>query len=187
MRGLCGAAWVPTELQLAHRRPVDVRPYKRFFRAPLRFDATHNALLFPAKWLSQPLPQANADLRRHLQDEAARINAHHGIAFVDKVRRAARAALVTRSCSADAVATSFAMQRRTLSRRLKAEGTTYEALLDQVRYEVARQLLSQTNTSIGTIADTLGYADASPFIRAFRRWSGTTPAQWRAHNATADT
>ena len=54
-------------------------------------------------------------------------------------------------------------------------------------YEVARQFLSQTNTSVGTIADTLGYADASPFIRAFRRWSATTPAQWRARNATADT
>jgi AraC-like DNA-binding protein len=144
----------------------------------------HNALLFPAKWLPQPLLRANADLRRHLQDEVARVDAHHGIAFVDKVRRAA---LVTRSCSADAVATSLAMQRRTLSRRLKAEGTIFEALLDQVRYKVARQFLSQTNTPVGTIADTLGYADASPFIRAFRPWSATTPAQWRARNATADT
>jgi AraC-like DNA-binding protein len=74
----------------------------------------------------------------------------------------------------------FNMSRRTLSRRLRAEGTTYEALLDEVRYEVACQLLGHTDMLVRGVAETLDYADSAAFTRAFCRWSGTTPARWRA-------
>ena len=73
----------------------------------------------------------------------------------------------------------LAMHRRTLNRRLKAQGMTFQEILDQVRYEVARELLAETQVAIDDIAAALGYASVSPFVRSFGRWSGTTPGRWR--------
>jgi AraC-like DNA-binding protein len=126
----------------------------------------------------------NSLLQRLLHEEVKRITGRRAVAFADQVRRVVRAAMVSHGCSAEAVARTFSIQRRTLSRRLSAEGTTFEAVLGEVRYEVARQLLGQTNTPVEKIADTLGYSDAPPFIRAFRRWSGMTPGLWRSRSAS---
>ena len=72
------------------------------------------------------------------------------------------------------------MHRRTLSRRLNASGTSFQRLVDEGRFEIARQMLENTDGEIKQIAVILEYADASAFARAFRRWSGITPSQWRA-------
>ena len=180
VRSLCGADWAPTEVLLAGRRPADVRPYRRFFRAPVRFDAEQNALVFPAAVLDQRLPHAKPELQRLLLDEVQRMDRALALDFSTKVRRVLRAGLVVGQCSADRTAALFAMQRRTLSRRLRSEGTTFEALLAEIRYETARQLLTDTAMPMRQITDAVGYADVSVFTRAFRRWSGTTPTEWRA-------
>jgi AraC-like DNA-binding protein len=176
---LCGPAWVPSEVLLAHRRPADARPYRRFFRASVRFDAGHNALVFPSRWLAQPLPSTDPHLRQQLQDQVRYFDAIHGMTFAAKMRRTLRAAVTRGTCSVTQAAQIFNMSRRTLSRRLRAEGTTYESLLDEVRYEVACQLLGHTDMLVRDVAETLDYADAAAFTRAFCRWSGTTPARWR--------
>jgi AraC-like DNA-binding protein len=80
---------------------------------------------------------------------------------------------------ADQVAKLFSMHRRTLCRRLTVHGTSFQELVDEIRYEMARQFLESSTTDVGHIAAMLDYADASAFARAFRRWSGTTPVQWR--------
>jgi hypothetical protein len=69
---------------------------------------------------------------------------------------------------------------RTLNRRLAACGTTFQTLVEEARFGLARQLLEDTDLPLAQIAATLGYADASAFSRAFRRWSGTAPSRWRA-------
>jgi AraC-like DNA-binding protein len=71
------------------------------------------------------------------------------------------------------------MHHRTLNRRLKAEGTTFQQLLDEVRFEAACQLLDTGHIPITEIAVSLGYAETSAFSRAFRRWSGATPVDRR--------
>ena len=180
LRSLCGPAWAPSEVLLAHRRPPDVRPYRRFFRAPVRFDAGHNALVFPSKWLAQPLSATDPNLRQQLQDQVRYFDAIHGMTFAAKMRRTLRAAVTRGPCSVTQAAKVFSMSRRTLSRRLRADGTTYEALLAEVRHEVACQLLCHTDMLARDVAEMLGYADAAAFTRAFCRWSGTTPARWRA-------
>jgi len=177
---LCGPTWAPSEVLLAHRRPSDVRPYRRFFRAPVRFDAGHNALVFPSKWLAQPLSATDPNLRQQLQDQVRYFDAIHGMTFAAKMRRTLRAAVTRGPCSVTQAAQIFNMSRRTLSRRLRADGTTYEALLAEVRHEVACQLLCHTDMLARDVAEALGYADAAAFTRAFCRWSGTTPARWRA-------
>jgi len=71
------------------------------------------------------------------------------------------------------------MHPRTLNRRLRDQATSFKTLIDETRYEIARQLLRDSPLSLLEVALTLGYADESAFSRAFRRWSGTCPAVWR--------
>lgn len=77
------------------------------------------------------------------------------------------------------VAAELGMHRRTLDRNLKPHATSYQALVDEVRYAMARQLLRDTAMPMITIALSLQFAEASAFTRAFRRWSGMPPTQWR--------
>ena len=106
---------------------------------------------------------------------------------VDHMRRVLRTLLHTGEATEERLAHLFAMHRRTVNRRLQAQGTTFRKLVDEVRYDVARHLLESSELPVIDIAGMLNYADASAFTRAFRRWSGTTPAQWRAGRGSAAT
>ena len=80
----------------------------------------------------------------------------------------------------DAMANLLAMNRRTFDHRLKSRGTSYRALANEIRFEVACRLLKDTEMSLSQIAAALGYSQASAFTRAFRGWSGQAPNVWRA-------
>ena len=77
------------------------------------------------------------------------------------------------------LAATLSLSRRTLDRRLKAHDLSFQAVLDGVRFETVCQLLEISNVGISSIARTLGYAEPSPFTRAFKRWSGLTPSELR--------
>lgn len=183
LRSLCGPEWQPIEVRLAHRAPDNVRPFDRFFRCSLRFDAEQSALVFASEWLHHPLPDASPELQRLLQEQIDLLEARHGHEFPEQVRSLLRSALLTGHASSAHIAALLSIHTRTLSRRLEACGTSFKALVDEGRYEMARRMLQNTTLDVGQIAASLDYADASAFTRAFRRWSGTTPARWRAENA----
>ncbi len=180
LRSLCGPDWTPVEALFAHRRPKDVGPYRRFFRAPLRFDAEQNALVFSADDLDRRLATDDPALRRRLQQQVDALEARHGDDLPGQVRSVLRTALLTGHASADQIAALFSIHSRTLNRRLTAFGTNFQTLVDEGRFEIARQMLADSAMDVRQIAQALDYADASAFTRAFRRWSGTTPARWRA-------
>jgi AraC-like DNA-binding protein len=180
LRDLCGPAWLPSEVRFAHRKPQDPRPYRRFFQAPLRFDAEQNALVFSRNWMSRRVAGADHELRRLVQQEIDALDARHGDEFPEQVRSVLRAALLTGHGSAEQVAALFSMHSRTLSRRLRASGTSFHELVDETRFEIASHALAYTTMDVTQIAVSLDYADTSAFTRAFRRWSGTTPGRWRA-------
>ena len=123
---LCGRDWAPTEVQFAHRRPADVRPFRRFFRAPLCFDAPQNAIVFPARWLKLRLPEVDPELDRLLRDQIDALEASRGDTFPEQVRRVLRTGLLTGHAGADQVASLFSVHRRTLARRLDAFGTSFK-------------------------------------------------------------
>jgi AraC-like DNA-binding protein len=97
-----------------------------------------------------------------------------------------RSLLITRQSSLEQVAELFSMHRRTLNRRLEEQNHTFQKLVNEIRYEIARQLLENTRLSMGQIAAILDYSDASVFTRAFRRWSGTTPTAWQSQSGARD-
>lgn len=184
MRKLCGEHWNPNEVLLSRRQPTDTAPYQRFFRAPVRFDADQNAVVFPNRWLNRALPGADPLLHRHFMKEADTLRMQHAAGLVEELRKALRNGMESHASSLNEVARQLGLHERTLNRRLKAEGTTFHHELEAVRYAVARHLLSESAMSLSEIAMALGYADASAFNRAFRRWSGVTPRQWsREHPA----
>ena len=185
MRTLCGPDWKPAEVRFAHRKPDDVRPFRQFFRSPLRFDTEQNAVVFAADWLDLRLTEADPELRRLLQQQIDALEVTYGDDLPGQVRSVLRTALLTGHARSDQVAALFSIHSRSLSRRLKGFGTSFQELLDEGRFEIARQLLEDTRMEVSQIAMTLDYADASAFTRAFRRWSGTTPAQWREDRKTA--
>jgi AraC-like DNA-binding protein len=180
MRALCGPDWAPSEVRFGHREPVDTGPFRRFFRSPLSFDAGQNTLVFHASWLQHRLTSDDPRLRILLQKQIDALEAAHGGDLPAQVRSVLRTALLTRHAKADQIAALFSMHSRTLARHLEACGTRFQMLVDEVRFEIARQMLEHSAMDVREVATALDYADASAFTRAFRRWSGTTPADWRA-------
>jgi AraC-like DNA-binding protein len=180
LRALYGPGWQPSEVLLARAKPLDAEPYRKVFRAPIRFGAEQSAVVFPAAWLSHPVPGADPSLLKEIQDRIAAIESMGGGDIVVQVRRVLCNLITSGEASMDAVAMVFAVHRRTLNRRLRERGITFRQLIEDVRRQLARQLLRDTDLPVLTIAETLGYGDAPAFTRAFRRWSGTTPSAWRA-------
>jgi AraC-like DNA-binding protein len=179
LRSFCGADWKPIWVMFGHRQPEDIEPYRKCFDAPLFFNAEQYALVFSARWLSHPLPAADPELRRVLHERIEDLQARHGHDLAEQVRGVLRTAVLAGQANADRIAALFSIHSRTLNRRLNALGTNFHQLVDECRYEVSRQLLAHSDLDVAQVAEALDYADASAFTRAFRRWSGTTPARWR--------
>lgn len=180
MRELCGPDWKPAEAWFAHRKPADIAPFRRFFGVALRFDAEENALLFSSSWLNRALPEVHPDVRRLVQKQVDALAAQHHDDFPEQVRVVLRAALATGNARAEHVAALFSMHPRTFHRRLSDYGVGYQELMDEIRFDMARQILNDSDLPVSAIALILHYADARSFVRAFRRWSDQTPARWRA-------
>ena len=97
----------------------------------------------------------------------------------DDLRRVLRTELLRDTCSASGIARLFSMHRRTLNRHLNSEGLAFRRVADGIRFEIACELLENTEMALGQIAAVLRYSELSAFTRAFRRWSGQTPSAWR--------
>jgi AraC-like DNA-binding protein len=176
LRELCGEDWKPSEVLLQHPAPADPSAYRRYFRAPVRFGAEFAALRFPESWLEQPVPGADPARLAHARAAA---RAASKATIVHLASRALRTLLLHGKGSGDDVAQALALHRRTLNRRLNAEGTTFQKVLDRVRFAVAKEMLEDSQASIQEIATSLGYSDYVSFTRAFKRWTGNTPGAWR--------
>jgi AraC-like DNA-binding protein len=105
---------------------------------------------------------------------------HRFGSLTEDLRRVLRTELLRDTCSVATVARFFSMHRRTLNRHLKAEGFGFRQVANEVRFEIACELLENTAMALTQIAAALGYSELSAFTRAFRRWSGLTPSAWRA-------
>ena len=178
IRGMLGDLhWRPMEVLLPRAAPADVEPYNRHFGCPIRFDADRAALRLPLRELDRPLPEADAERKERLLDEAER---RMGNEFLIRVYESLRMLMLQGSADSSIVANHLAIHRRTLVRRLAKHGTSFQEILDQVRFGVARQLLRETSRRVTDIGAALGFSESSAFTHAFRRWSGVSPRTWRS-------
>lgn len=176
MQELAGPDWRASEVLVAHARPADAGPWRQTFRVTPSFDSEYSALRFPARWLDRPRPVGDP-VRARVAGERMRATGQDDI--VQRVARGLRRLLLVGQFGGDDVAAHLAMHRRTLNRRLEDAGTTFREVLDDVRASVALELLEDSDLALDDVAASLGYAGVSPFMRAFRRWTGATPGQWR--------
>ncbi len=183
MRGLCGQTWKPNEVLLSRRAPPDLKPYRQFFRAPLRFNAPQSALMIDSHWLNHRLASADPLLFHHLEKEAEKLHTQQTVSTADRLRQLLRKSLAKGNFSNTNCAKQFCMHERTLHRRLEEEGTNFRQVLDDMRYDLAQQMLAETTMPLSEIAKAVGYADTTAFVRSFKRWSAVTPAQWRVNNS----
>lgn len=178
-----GRAAAPLEVAFEHPTPAHVEEYRRVLGAPVRFDADATRIRFARALLDAPLLHANPDLCEVLAGEAERKLA--GLASAplrDKVRALAveeDAVGRAQRRPMEEVARRLALSERSLRRRLAEEGSSYAAVVEEAIAELARRRLRDLGTPIKRVADQLGFSEASAFHRAFKRWTGMTPQEYR--------
>ena len=181
LRIMAGTDWTPLEIQFPHESPAQTTEHGRIFGAPVAFGCAANAVVVEPAFVDRSLPAADARLYRILRDYAERMLAE--VPRQDDLLVAVRSAIVARLAEGDANLSSIAarssMSPRTLGRRLQEAGTTLKALLDDTRRRLALEYLRDRAHTLTEIAFLLGYSELSAFNRAFRRWTGSTPMQYR--------
>jgi AraC-like DNA-binding protein len=157
--------------------------YRASFNGEVRFGARHTELVFPRRLLDAPLASADANLLAVLLKTAEdkRSQPSPRLPLTDQVRRALREALSRDDAQLDAVARRLGLTARSLQRRLKDEGTAFQAVRDEMRRELADLYLGR-GMSIAEISFLLGFSEPSAFFRAFKRWTGLTPFEHRARS-----
>jgi AraC-like DNA-binding protein len=180
-RTLTGVDSTPLAVRFRHARPARVDAYRAFFRAPLTFGHVIDELEIDRAVLLLPVRTAQPRLLQILDRYAAEALARLPPAndFVQAVRFVVATALRSEEPTLDRLATRFHVTPRTLQRRLAEAGLSLRRLVDDVRHELALRYLERDDLSLGEIGFLLGFDAKQSFHRAFRRWTGATPAEMR--------
>jgi AraC-like DNA-binding protein len=168
----------PREVQLTYPDVVPVAPFEQAFGAPVHLGRPRSGLALPPDTWDAPLTRPDPALHATLEALAGRVDVRtysaRPVAYAVRLRLPD--ALREGRAGAPAMARSLYLSLRTFQRRLAAEGTRYEELVDTYRREESAQLLDGV-ASVGDVAARLGYAEPTSFTRAFRRWYGVPPSR----------
>lgn len=174
--------------EIAHPRPEYACEYEELFAGPVTFGASATRLAFNSRHMSHPIPHRNRYIHsavlRQVNRLLARLQTRRS--FGRKIHRLISRQMSTDKIDADTLAKQCHMSRQTLYRRLKKEGLGFHELVEQVRKDKALRYVASDYYALGEIAFLLGFSEQSAFSRAFKRWTGMTPAQYRAHNLTRE-
>ncbi|MEM8903063.1 MAG: AraC family transcriptional regulator ligand-binding domain-containing protein [Actinomycetota bacterium] len=167
----------------SHAPSAPLERYDAAFRVPVRFDAPCNALLFHAHRLSDPIdPDAGARLRvvrAHLELVRRQLEQQGDPPELQEIRDAAARNAAQGDFTSTGLASQLGVSERTLQRRTVGLDRSVRSIIDEVREVTAREMLADDGLTTYAIALALGYSTDSAFRRAFRRWTGTSPAQYR--------
>ena len=183
MRLVVGPTWTPNAVYLPHAPPQDLRPYKARFDCPIFFNWDSMMMAFDAATLDTPIREANPHLHQVLEDHLRNLQVSLAGDYCGQIRHLINQALSTGDCSIDRVASSLAINKRTLQRQLKEHDTSFKDLLEEVRFDIARRYLRESSGSLTTLADMLCYSELSVFSNAFRKRYGISPREWKNQQA----
>jgi AraC-like DNA-binding protein len=187
-RDLLGAALSPSRVRASYPAPAHAALYGELLGCPVEFDAGVNELRFDARWLDQPLAFANPITAAVVQETCDQLLAEmRGAAGLAGRLAGLLLQVPGRFPDIEAASAQLQMTSRTLRRRLAAEGSSYQQVLDTVRRQLAIDYLQHTRMSVDDIASSLGFSDAANFRHAFKRWTGHTTSAYRQTPPAPDT
>jgi AraC-like DNA-binding protein len=171
------------EVGFMHRQGQSLARYRRFFGCPVRFAAQADMVVFPARLLAVAIDAGNPQLRAAAERYVSNLIRRFPLDIGQQVEALVERQLVAGGSGIDRIAAQLGMHRRTLQRRLEAQGLHFEDIVDLVRRKRANQLLPHPAIPLSEVCHLLGYAEQSSFNRACRRWYGDTPlaARRRPH------
>jgi AraC-like DNA-binding protein len=176
-----GASLRPVEVRLCRNRPANAEPWKNFYGCPVHFDDRENSFLLSPRVAGETLPSANRQLAGTLDSIL-----EGQLATLDRNNIPARCKatlldqLTSGEISEDGMAKTLHMSRRTLQRKLAEAELSYQKLVDDTRHELALRYLEDPQKSATEVTFLLGFSGQSAFSRAFRRWTGISPTEYRA-------
>jgi AraC-like DNA-binding protein len=189
LRVLTGVPWPAREAWVQHARPTGDDPLSELLGVTVRYAAPSGRLVFDAACLDAPIHTASPALKDYLERTArerlARLPGQGTGSLAERVQRYLTGVIARGVPTQAEVAKHLAISERTLQRRLADEDTTFAALLDVTRRELAVIYLEEKQLAVYEVALLLGYAEPSAFYRAFRRWTGVTPNAYRDQRSQA--
>lgn len=169
----------PDAIHFTYSEPAHRKEYDLLFGVPLVFDSDMNAIGVNPVFLSMTMPKPYAAAAAMATEKAEQLLAR--LENSTPTRASVQNTLLRKLESGDvrmeAIARQLGLSRATLFRRLKAEGATFEGVLETVRHERALQLLNEEKCSVRQTAHQLGFSDPAAFSRAFKRWTGVSPKE----------
>ncbi len=185
LRQMIGSAFAPlaVDLEMPRPQPNELAIIEGALRCPVRYDALRSSVSFPVELLSQSVNGADPVLETAVMKYAAEMLDRIEAQNADTIRARLRVHLVDNIHSGEialpAAARQLGTTGRTLQRRLREEGTSFQEVLDEVRRDVALAQMRGRRQSIDEVAFVLGFEKSSSFHRAFKRWTGLTPGEFR--------
>lgn len=169
------------QIEVTHPAPAHADRYKDILQCEVTFDASRNALQMDPVWLTTEWDEDNSYVFGIFAERADALLEE--LEAQDSVRARIESLLLpllhTGELSAEIIAATLGMSRQTLYRRLKDEGITFATVVDDLRLRMATDYLKARKVSVNETAYLVGFSEASSFVRAFRRWTGQTPAEFR--------
>jgi AraC-like DNA-binding protein len=167
--------------QFSYDEPAHSAEYRLMYSTSLSFRAPHTAISFDAAYLSLPIVQNERTVKEFLRKapENILLKYKNGSSLGARIRRRLRQSLPGDLPEFEAVAGEINMAPATLRRRLHEEGTSYQSIKDQLRRDIAISHLSHTRRSALDIGSELGFSERSAFHRAFKKWTGASPGEFR--------
>jgi AraC-like DNA-binding protein len=186
-RRASGFDWPLVEVRFAFAEPPVTTEHARVFGCPVRFGAERSSFAIARATRDQPSQAASSDLLRTLEEHADRLIAglRAGSVVSAQVARLIGEELQGGEPSRAKIARRMAMSPRTLQRRLELEQTAFAEVLDRTRRNFAEAYIKERNLALTEIAYLLGFSEPSAFTRAFQRWYGVAPSQFRARASAA--
>ena len=176
---LLGNYWKPRAVHFTHPGPADLTFHRRFFSCPLEFGSDFNGFVCAAAELDYPNPSADPELVRYAESLAAPLNVTGADSTALEVRKAIYLLLPVEQATVELVARHLRLSVRTMQRQLGSADTTFSALVEEVRRELAVRYMSNPRYPIGRVAALLGYNQQSSFTNWFASRFGVTPRDWR--------
>ncbi|MBB6521479.1 AraC family transcriptional regulator [Pseudoteredinibacter isoporae] len=174
--------FTPLKIKLPIRKPADRQPYTEYYNCPVEFDCDGYEIQISKSDMESPIPHGNSVLRQQLEHAVVDYISEQGQAdVIIELRTLIQERLSQGPIRQEELAKALHLSVRSLQRHLRARGTCFSELIDDVRREQAMLHIRHSKSSIVELGELLGFSTAGNFSRSFKRWTGTSPLQYRKH------